>query len=207
MTPPIATCGGLLAIGLLSFPGCGSGPSRVKAPDVDPEETAEALIEQYDTDGDGSIGSEELASCPAIRGQLSAYDRDRDNSVRPEEIAERLSELYSDRVGMFSIYARVTLKRRPLAGATVELIPEEGLTEAINSASGVTDARGATPLSMPEEAMPADLRGLIRGVQTGLYRVRITHPTVKLPAGVSDGTSLGVELTPSRAEAGLRFDL
>lgn len=191
----------------LSMLGCGGTPGRVPAPEVSPEAVADALIEQYDTDRDGELSAAELKECPALATHSAAYDRNGDGSLRPAELRARLDELYADRVGLFRIYAHVTLRGRPLVGATIELIPEQAIADVVKPARGVTDSSGAAALGIDESEMPRDLRGLIRGVQTGIYRVKISHPTARLAEGVSDGTALGVEITQASGIQGLNFKL
>ena len=62
-------------------------------------------------------------------------------------------------------------------------------------AVGAVDAAGIASLAITEADLPADLRGL-RGVQFGMYRVKITHPSRSIPPKYTNGTELGCEIFP-----------
>ena len=61
-------------------------------------------------------------------------------------------------------------------------------------ASGVSRIDGAI-LKIDPDLLPADQRTL-RGVQPGLYKVRITHKSVTIPPRYNTATNLGQEIIP-----------
>jgi hypothetical protein len=191
---------------LAAWVGCSMQPPRVDAPDIDASEVAQSFIDQYDGDGDSRLSQAELRNCPSLESSLSAYDGNNDRHVSAEEISSRLANIYQDKIAIFQLYATVTLDGRPLAGAEVELTPEPPLTGKVKYASGRTNKRGIAALSMREEDMPTDLRGVVRGVQTGLYRITVRHNGEQLSA-ISGGSVLGEEITPADGDRGIHLAL
>lgn len=60
---------------------------------------------------------------------------------------------------------------------------------------GITDADGVAQMAIPNEKLPADQQGL-KAIHYGTYKVRITHPTTKLPGKYNTETTLGYESRP-----------
>jgi hypothetical protein len=78
----------------------------------------------------------------------------------------------------------------PIEGAKVRVVPESFLSEAIQPGEGVTNHRGiAKPVTV--DAPPG-----LPGIELGLYRVQITHDSLKIPARYNEATELGFELSP-----------
>ena len=50
---------------------------------------------------------------------------------------------------------------------------------------------------MPPEKAPAALKN-IKLIQYGTFKVRITHPTIKIPAKYNTDTTLGYETIPGQ---------
>jgi len=181
-------------LALIMLAGCSGGPDRFEAPSVDAESAATKAIELYDVNSDGTLSQEELAKCPGILSKLAAYDRNGNGSVEQEEIAKQLSRLLN-RTGGTQLNALVLYKGKPLAGATVRLEPEPYLGEEIQAAEGLTDGSGLAELAIPFEYVPEHLRRL-KTVHYGTFKVRITHPTVAIPAKYNSETELGYETEP-----------
>jgi hypothetical protein len=177
----------------LSVPLCGCrGPARIDAPDIDPNAAADKALELYDTNEDNSLGEEELAHCPGIRSLISLYDKDGNKSVDHAEIAQRLGELFRNRVGLTQLRSTVTYRGRPLPNATIVFEPERYLIDEVQPAQGMTNSYGAAQIGIAEEHLPEHLRNM-KLVQYGTYKVRITHPKIQLPAKYNNETTLGYE--------------
>ncbi len=175
--------------------GCSSGPTAVKVPPIEPEAVTDAVISQYDKNGDGQLALEELADCPALLDAMkNNIDKDNDKRLSKEELTERFSMWVKGGVGASFLACRVTKGGRPVEGAHVRLIPESFFGDVIQPAEGTTDKRGSALLAMDSANLPADLQNL-RAVQQGLYRVEITHPSVDIPAKFNTQTTLGVEVS------------
>ena len=183
---PIA---GLLFLAAL---GCSGGPGAVEVPDVDPAMAAAEAMKAYDGNGDGALGADELAKCPGMLVKLAAYDADKNGSVEQTEIAARLGELFKHNPGATQLNCAVTYRGRPLAGAEVVFEPEAYLGEEIQAARGVTDAAGVAAVGIPPEFLPEHLHRL-KALHYGTFKVRVTHPTIALPARYNTATELGYE--------------
>jgi hypothetical protein len=174
--------------------GCSQGSARIAAPNIDPESAADAALELYDADSDGSLSKVELSACPAVLANLSIYDQNGDGLVSRDEFVARLNELYGKRVGLSQMASQVSLQGRPLADAVVVFEPEPYLGDEIMAADGKTDSNGSAPMSIAPEFIPENLRQRhMRLSSSGTYRVRSTHPTVNLPAKYNVSTTLGYE--------------
>ena len=193
----------LAVLFLVLLAGCSGRPARYEAPSVDLDAAAAKAIELYDTNADDSLSKEELAKCPGILAKLTAYDSDGNGSIGQSEIATHLGRLLN-RTGGTQLSALIFLKGRPLGGATVIMEPEPYLGEGIQSAKGVTDGSGSTELAISPEFVPEHLRR-INTVHYGTFKVRVTHPSVKIPAKYNTETELGYETEPGMPS--VRFDL
>lgn len=183
--------------------GCSGGAQRFEAPSVDHDAAAQQAVELYDKDGNGALSEGELAACPAILGKLSFYDANGDKKVDKDEIATHLKKLLAG-TGGTQLNAMVSYKGKPLSGAEVVLEPEPFLGDEVQSARGVTDSSGSAQLAIPPEFMPEHAQRL-KAVHYGLFKVRITHPSVSLPPKYNSETELGYETEPGNPL--VRFDL
>lgn len=184
-TARIASC-------LLALAGCSWNSGRFAAPKVDPDSAAADAIELYDANADGAISGEELQRCPGMLSKLAAYDANQDGAVDQAEIALRLAELLKHRTGATELDCTVTYRGRPLGGATVLLEPEPYLGDEVKPAEGVTAPSGVARLSIAPEFIPEHLRRL-KAVHYGTFKVRITHPSIPLPARYNSQSQLGYE--------------
>ena len=166
--------------------GCSAAPSRVSAPDWDPDESADQAIADLDKDGDGLLSMEELSAAPGLKYCVEELDTDRDKKLSREEIYARI-KLYQDmRGGLASFTCKVTLNGRPLGNATVRLVPEPFLGDVIEPAVGTTTRSG--------HAQPTAESADVAATRIGMYRVEITSPDVDIPVRYNTQTTLGVEV-------------
>jgi hypothetical protein len=185
----------LLLVMMLAV-GCSSAPERFMAPKVDTEAAAAEAIELYDASGDGALSREELIKCPGMLSKLAVYDQNNNSSVEQDEIAAHLGRLLN-RTGGTQLTATVMHKGRPLSGATVVLEPEPYLGDTIRAAQGVTNGAGSAELGIPPEFVPEHLKR-IKSVHYGTFKVRITHPSLAIPAKYNTETELGYETEPGK---------
>ena len=183
-----------------------SGGSAIKPPSVDPDGAAEAAVKAHDADGDGKLSEAELVGAPGLLASISKYDTDGDGHLSGEEISTRLDSMYSGGVGLLRCQCSVIFKGQPLSGATVRLVPEDFLGDSVLAAEGVTDANGQVMLAVDEAKLPEDQRGL-NAMQSGVYRVEITHPNGKIPEQYNSQTTLGHEVHPADRDTGTIFEL
>jgi hypothetical protein len=191
-------------VALLVVAGCSGGPKRFEAPQVDTNMAAAKAIELYDGDGDGALSDQELARAPGMLGKIALYDQNKNGSIEEREISAHLSRLLNH-TGGAQLNALILYKGKPLSGATVEMEPEPYLGDGIQTARGVTDAAGSADLAIPPEFAPENLRRL-KMVHYGTFKVRITHPTISIPAKYNAETTLGYETEPGRATVDFRLN-
>jgi hypothetical protein len=193
---------GALSIFLLG--GCGGLTSTgVELPNVDARSAAAEAMRQYDKDGDGHLNDAELTTCPAIYNVRQRYDKDGNGQVSEEEVAQRLEQIYSTGTGLLEVRCSVTRGGRPLAGATVRLVPEAFLGDAVQPASGTTDSSGLAMPGISADKLPENLRSA-QLMQVGIYRVEIEHPAIT----PSSSKPLGFEVDPTSRDGTLgQFNL
>jgi hypothetical protein len=175
--------------------GCSRGPGRVKPPDIDPDSAAATAIEMYDADKNGSLSKSELAKIPGISEAIAAYDTDQNGSISQEEIAARITDLRKHGVGLTRLTCDVTLNGRGLNNATIDFEPESYLGDEVEPATGITNDRGIAQMAIPPDRLPESQRDL-KAIHYGTYKVRITHPSIKLPPKYNTETTLGYESRP-----------
>ena len=198
-----------LAIGLLAAGwGCSAKvPDRVPAPAIDPAGSAAKAMAMYDTNHDGVISGDELNKCPAIKNALKQFSTG-DGKVTAETITAELQNIKDSKVGIMSVVVHVKLDGADLDGATVLFDPEPFMAGSIAQAHGVTNAHGSASIAID----PQDRN--TRGVNPGLYKVRITKQVNGkeiIPARYNSekDTQLGVEVAQSNLEMPnqMHFDL
>lgn len=169
--------------------GCVRQPPRVEAPRWDPAGLAASAIQQLDTNGDGVLSIDEVRkAAPGLAAAWKRLDVDNDSRVTAEELAARF-RLYQDmRTGLRSQVLRVRYAGRPLANATIRLIPEPFLGDTIEPAGGMTDTSGNVMVRSDSADIPA--------VRLGFYRVEITSDSVRIPPKYNVQSTLGVEISP-----------
>jgi hypothetical protein len=178
---------------VIEIGGCSGRPSRIHPPKIDPESAGNEAISAYDTDGDAALSKEELKKCPALLAALDAYDTTKDGKIQPEEIAARLKSWEESKIGITAATFYIKLDGRPLTGAQVLLDPEPFLEGAIMPASAETNSSGLAGPSMASEHLPEGVRF---GLQSGIYKIKVTHPSLKIPAKYNEQTELGLEVPP-----------
>ena len=186
--------------------GCTGKPKAVEVPPIKPEEAAQEAMATYDKNGDGQLADEELASCPALQGAIARYDKNRDRKISKVELIERFTTWAQGSIGVARMVCTVTLDGQSLADAKVEFIPEEFLDGAVAPASGTTDKSGRTTLAMDPSKLPSDLQGF-RGVNQGLYKIKVTHPSIAIPAKYNTKSTLGKEISVEGGETAMRLPL
>jgi len=154
----------LVAVSISS--GCGKS-NRVTVDKYDPATAAAKAIEAYDRNGDGKLSAEEVKSSPGLSEGSSRIDKNRDGILTSDELQARFQALQSQSASML-LRVDVTLKRAPLAGASITFVPEPFMGDGFQSYVGTTTDAGV-----------CDLKGEKRdtlGIPTGFYQVKIIHP-------------------------------
>ncbi len=187
------------------FSGCSGGPQRVKPPKINVNAAARQAIELYDTNHDGKLSAEELEKCPGVLIGIDAYDANHDKFIDEQEFQDHLAHLLKNGTGGTQLGCSVTYQGKPLAGAKVVFEPEAYLGTDIQSAEGETNSYGVAELGIPAEKVPAALKN-VKIIQYGTYKVRITHPTIKIPAKYNTDTTLGYETIIGQPSVGFTLN-
>jgi hypothetical protein len=184
--------------------GC-NGAERVYPPSFDADQAAAAALAQFDADRNSVISREEAAAaCQGIHHDWSEYDANTDGEISRDELAQRFQKWLDQDTGLMNVRCEVQLNGQPLVGAEIRLTPYPFLGDNFYPAAGATDRYGFAFLRVLPEEAPESLHGAY-GVQVGLYRIAITHPTIALPAKYSTQSELSVDLSPVDGNTGIRF--
>jgi hypothetical protein len=174
---------------IVAIIGCSRGPSRLYPPTVNSDAGASA-VQQYDADKDGSISNDEVKKSPGLVTAFGRIDSDHDGRITAEEIDKRIAQWRESRIGLSSMYVRVTLDGVPIQDTEVKIVPEKFLGEAVKSASCVTEEGGFGRLRIspdPDE----------NGVHLGFYQLQVSKKVngkETIPARYNEKSELGVEI-------------
>ena len=165
-------------------------PARIEAPDWDPDQSADQAITDLDRDGDGLLSMEELTAAPGLKYNAKGLDAEGDNDgkLSRDEIYARVKLYQDSRTGLKAFSCSVILDKRPLSGATVRLVPEPFLGNALEPNEGISDRGGQ--VRFQAEGFNMSL------AKIGMYKVEITSTNVKIPATYNSATTLGLEIPP-----------
>jgi hypothetical protein len=179
-------------LAVLMSGGCSGGQGRIKPPRIDPSTAASQAMELYDANRDGKLSQEELSKCPGVLISLERYDTNHDKAIDQDEFRARLVNLLKNGAGATQLSCDVSYQGKALAGARVVLEPEPYLGNEIQTAEGLTSNAGIADVGMPADKAPAALKSM-KLIQYGTFKVRITHPTIKVPEKYNTQTTLGYE--------------
>ena len=177
------------SVSVLSLWGCSGRPARVHPPEIDAKAAGSGAIQQYDTNGDGTIGGAELENASSLKAALKTLDTSGDGKLSTEEVTARIHAWKDSMVGRMPLSCLVKRKGIPLSDATVAFVPERFLGEAVKAASGTTDENGMAVLTIGGDGAP--------GVACGLYRVEISKEVggkETIPVIYNTQTILGQEV-------------
>lgn len=181
----------LLFVAVAGISGCNGGSTAITAPKLDPAAVATAAISEYDTNSDGAIDKKE-AKLSAL-DPAAGWDGDGNGKISEAEISDRLTRYEQISPGIQSMTCRVFYRGRPMEGAKVVFEPEAFLGDLVEEGTGITDIEGVAEM-VAEDIVKED--PTLRGIRASLYKVRITHADVELPARYNTDTELFFELSP-----------
>jgi hypothetical protein len=180
-----------IAFASLLVVGCGT-VERIEPPQIDPVAAGTAAVKEYDRDGDGKISREESQGTGLADEVFGRHDADGDGHLTDQEIAGRLQSMLDKKIGLVPAWCEVYWNGEPLKGAEVVLVPETFLEGMVGEARGVTGGRGVAYL----DSTALEAGESLPGAPPGIYRVRITHQEIDLPARYNSSTTLGMEVAP-----------
>jgi len=175
--------------------GCASGSARVIAPRIDASRAAAAAIRLCDRDGNGVVSPSEAEGSPGLAAAFERSDTNHDGSLSAAEIAARIADWANHGVGIVTPSIQITWNGKPLAGGQVTLVAEPYLSRWLKPAGAAISPSGNCSPSLPPEDLP---QGLRRGMHCGFYTVRVTHPTLTVPARYNEESILGIEVRPDQ---------
>lgn len=188
--------------------GCSNGPARIHPPAIDASAAGQGAIDQYDANKDGAISGDELDKAPALKAAIRKIDADGDRKLTAGEVTDRIKQWQDSKLGLTTARCTVHMDGKPLADATVTLVPEGFLGPNVPMATGKTDANGNTSLSVANPPEPG-----LSGVAPGLYRVEISKKVdgnETVPPQYNTATTLGLEVaidTDTLPEGAVAYDL
>jgi hypothetical protein len=185
---------GQIGVALIFVAGCSGRPGAIAPPRVDAGAAAAQAIDMHDQNGDGQLSKTERSTSPELAAVAERYDTNGDSSLDGDEITSGIDAWQQTGIGARSVPFAVRFDGRPLAGASVRLVPAAFLGDAVKPATGDTGPTGGGYLRMAPEDLPKNAPN-IPLVQPGLYHVEITHPSTDIPPKYNSSTTLGIEIT------------
>lgn len=200
-----------VGLALIFLAGCDRKPQRAEVPGHDPAAAAQQALAAYDKNSDGAIAGDELKAAPALVDHpqlpVKLLDKNSDGRVDADEIKSRVQTWLDSKVGIMSFHCTVLMDGKPLEGVKVVFEPEAFHGGAISEATGTTGADGTAVMAVDKAKLPDHLKD-ISGMQTGFYKVRITHPSTSIPAKYNTETTLGQEVSSDAVGSiNVTFDL
>ena len=168
---------------------------------IEADHRASDTIAQYDADNNGTLSK---AECKGSGFDFPKWDANSNGNLDKQEIVARL-QLYQDNgAGLLEMTCKVLWNNRPLENGIVVFEPEPFLGDSIEAAEGIIDLDGWASPSIPEVVAEDPV---LTGVRPGLYKIRITHPDVEIPAKYNEDTILGYDASPIEMLNPPRFSL
>lgn len=194
----------LCTIPTLAIAGCSQLPSGPSRPSFNPSASGDKAIELYDANGDGKIDQDEAEKSPGLLNAFPRVDQDGDSALTADEIADRVRYYKSAATTIVDGGVDVTVRGRPLAGATVTFEPEPFLGDAFTPCSGETNASGIAYLEGANAEFP--------GIYLGMYTVRISKTDggkEVVPKRYNTESTLGYEAADDleNVSTGIKFDI
>jgi hypothetical protein len=165
---------------------------------------ADAAIQQFDTNHNGTIEGAELNACPALKLALADIDKNKDKALSRDELVERFTAYKNAGANAMTVGCVVKRRGEPLPGAIVKFVPEDCMKGSIRSGSGTSDQNGNVRLSLDDgDYMP--------GLQCGLYKIVVSKAGPGggelLPEIYNTKTTLGREVFSSGRGGGTNIEL
>ena len=178
--------------------GCSGGGGQTGEPEVSPDAAGAQAVAEYDANKDGVLDAKELEPCPGLLGALKRVDRNGDGRLSADEVRDRLA-FFHQMGPQTDAAVEVTLDGRPLAGATITLVPEKFMGAGVKPATTVTNEDG-TGYLVTEGTDYVQ-------VAHGYYKVQVSKVVQgreTIPARYNAQTVLGQEVAPEGEGRGSR---
>ncbi|MEO1990742.1 MAG: hypothetical protein ABGW78_02330 [Pirellulales bacterium] len=198
----------LILLSLASLLVIGCSKSSLDSPFFSPRRAAEDVLATYDSDSNGVLDANEMSTSTIIQPVLQRADRDNNGEVTHAELTNRFATYVADELNMTTFPCRLMLDGRPLAQATVSLMPEAFMGQGYEIATGTTSQSGHTVLSTPSIASSG-----FSGIYFGVYRLDVSKKNTRgeelVPAHYNSASQIGQEIAPdlTNLERGIVFEL
>jgi hypothetical protein len=145
---------------------------------------ADSAMELNDKNSDGVLDQQELAAAPGLRAAAEAEpdpaDSNKDGKLSRDEVRDRIAHYQDTATGLTNVPLEIYKGKTPVAGATVELLPEPFLEGVLDVATGTTRENGFVIPTIVGEAA--------EGIRPGMYRIKVNN----------EDTSKGIEVSRPR---------
>lgn len=191
-----------MMLGLASLMlGCGGGPPAPVIPKINASASANAAMDEYDTNKDGFIDQAELKKAPSLKEAEKMIDSNADGKLSLEEIEQRLNKYSAQGMALISFSCSIAIDGANKTDIEVEMVPEKFMLDAIKAAKGKSDANGMVRFKQDGQDF--------EGVQPGFYKIKVNKDgSLSLPARFNENTIFGKEIALDRmGRGGDSFDI
>src|SRR5207253_2353125 len=101
----------------IALAGCGSN-APISAPPYDPDAMANAAMQQFDKNGNGTLEGTELDACPGLKAALVSIDTNSDKKISLDELKTRFEVYQNLGAGAIGYSVQVSLDGFPFPDAT-----------------------------------------------------------------------------------------
>lgn len=168
-------CGpvGAICLACLPIAGCGRLAPTAGGP-IDAFSHASGVLEAYDTNRDGQLSREEAQASPGWTAAFANTDTSKDDQLSKEELAVQINTYHGGRFMLVPTVCELRDNGKPVAKATIRLIPDKTIADLFPPAEGVTDDAGNARMAIVGQTEP--------GVNQAVYSVEVTaagsQPTI-----------------------------
>ena len=181
--------------------GCLGGSPAPKIPKIDARASANAAMDEYDTNKDGFIDQAELKNAPSLKEAEKMIDSNSDGKLSREEIEQRLNKYSGQGMALMSFSCAVIIDGARKADIEVEMVPEKFMLEAIKVAKGKTDLNGMVRFKQEDQEF--------EGVAPGFYKIKVVKVgSLVIPIRFNENSTIGKEIALDRmGRGGDSFDI
>lgn len=175
---------------LSTVAGCLGSPPAPEMPSFNAAGSAQAALDQLDSNKDGKLDDKELAKSPGLGAAAAELDTNKDKSLDLAELTARMQSYVDGNVARRMFSAQLQQGGIAVPGAEVRFVPEAFMLGSILEGVGKSDAGGVVSISIPNADPP--------GISVGFYKIHVSKKDASgketLPAKFNSETTLGMEV-------------